>query len=317
MKSRGRATLSAAVTRPLLRLPAVVFPSQAVSLSRVPGPPITATPAPSFEVSDDLVGRAWRVHDGRLAAFGPGSRIGVELHMLGSSSLDEPVLPGVAHAFGGSRVRLVRCFREASQEDGTEHPLCEVSSMEDEELAPRRQERLEDEAEVARTLLARVQAERGVVLESSVLDLELGGRVICDPRCHPLHPHEAMPPVDATQLSLWLGAHLPLSGRLRAQLLGCACPLRRMQDVVDCLRLLCEPERERGPSYKYKLLTAAAQSAASGGGGGSGEGARASLACTAAVHQLVLRALVPPRLTQRQLRPCVSTPCQNLLNRSQ
>ena len=246
-----------AFLRPLVRLPAVLFPGQPVSLAKLGA----AAAASELRVSEALLSCAWRHHEGRIAAFGPGSRVGVELHVMFDDVLDalEPTPPGVAHAFGGRRVRLNRTVRSdwsasSSETPASEIDVAELSPFEDEELAPRRQERLLDEAGAARRLLELGQDRGLFALESSALDEELGGRGVCDPRCHPLWPLEASPPEADDELSLWLGARLPLTTELRIQLLSMVCPLRRMQDVVDVLRLLCDPQRPRGTEFKYKLI---------------------------------------------------------------
>jgi hypothetical protein len=120
----------------------------------------------------------------------------------------EPTPPGVAHAFGGRRVRLNRTVRgdwsaSSSEMPESEIDVAELSPFEDEELAPRRQERLLDEAGAARRLLELGQNRGLFALESSALDEELGGRGVCDPRCHPLWPLEASPPEADDELSLW------------------------------------------------------------------------------------------------------------------
>jgi len=249
---------SGAFLRPLVRLPAVLFPGQPVSLAKVGA---AAAASSELQVSAALLSSAWRHHEGRIAAFGPGSRVGVELHVMFDDVLDalEPTPPGVAHAFGGRRVRLNRTVRgdwsaSSSEMPESEIDVAELSPFEDEELAPRRQERLLDEAGAARRLLELGQNRGLFALESSALDEELGGRGVCDPRCHPLWPLEASPPEADDELSLWLGARLPLTTELRIQLLSMVCPLRRMQDVVDVLRLLCDPQRPRGAEFKYKLI---------------------------------------------------------------
>ena len=63
--------------------------------------------------------------------------------------------------------------------------------------------------------------------------------------------------LDAANLSLWLAARLPLTARLQADLLATTCPLRRIQDVVDAMRLLTEstPRRKR-TGHRFRLLEA-------------------------------------------------------------
>lgn len=245
--------------RPLLRLPSVVFPKQTVSLRRV-ADSCAANDTP-FGVAESLLEHAAVSHKGCVASFGPGSRVGVQLHVMEPHATDDacPTPEGIAHAVGGERVRLLRSFRDVDELSGAERQVCEVELIADETLSPSRRGRLEDEAETARSLLERVEADPSVLLESSVLDEELGGP-ICDPSCHPMHATGELPPDDAAQLSHWLGSRLPLTTGLRTQLLGCACPLQRMKDAVDILRLLCDPHRARGDGYRFKLLVSHAAS---------------------------------------------------------
>lgn len=223
------ATPTSHLRRALVRLPAVVYPGQAVSLLT----PRKATDAP-FSLPRDVIDEAWRNHDGRIAAFGPGARVGCELHLMYDDVLDAlmPTPPGVAHATGGSRVRLTRTTRRGP---GELHPMCEVVPLEDTVLTPAREERLADEAELARELIERGSVRTGsFALEASHLDEELGGTAVCDPRCHPLFPIQAVVPECDRELSLWLAQRLPLSTSLRVHMLSNSCPLRRLQ--VRCAR---------------------------------------------------------------------------------
>ncbi len=49
------------------------------------------------------------------------------------------------------------------------------------------------------------------------------------------------PPSDPSALSFWLGARLPLTHGLRAGMLACADPLKRLLDATDVMRLLLAP----------------------------------------------------------------------------
>ena len=69
-------------------------------------------------------------------------------------------------------------------------------------------------------------------------------------RVHPLWSAQAAPPVEPADLSLWLGARLPLTTALRMRLLSCVCPLKRMTDVVDAMRLLLDPHSSR---FEHRL----------------------------------------------------------------
>ena len=74
------------LVRPLIRLPAVIFPGQAISFricdasilhARLHGGGENA-----FSIARETISAAWRTHDGRITAFGPGARIGCELHVM-------------------------------------------------------------------------------------------------------------------------------------------------------------------------------------------------------------------------------------------
>jgi len=230
--------------RPLLRLPAVVFPGQPISFTIV-----QSSPGP-FEVPANLLRTCWKTHGGRLTAFGPNARIGTELRFLCSNTLDSLVAspPNAIHAVGGHRVRLQRLPLQRKS-------MCEVVPLEDDALSPPRAERMEDEAIAARELIQRGLEKSAFHLESSALDEELGGASVCDPRCHPLFPLHSDEPSCAAELSFWLGARLPLSTSLRVSVLSNACPLRRLQDCVDAMRLLLDPHNSSRIGHKYKIIT--------------------------------------------------------------
>ena len=68
------------------------------------------------------------------------------------------------------------------------------------------------------------------------------------------------PPSEATELSLWLAARLPLTTRLRMNVLQCTCPLKRMRDVVDAMRLLLEPTTHRFERFRLIVNTPSSDS---------------------------------------------------------
>ena len=117
-------------------------------------------------------------------------------------------------------------------------------------MSARRRERLCDEAERAATLIAAGAERHAFVLELCTLDEELG-EPACDPSAHPTWPNQASsPPAEPADLSLWLAARLPLTTALRMRLLACVCPLKRMTDVVNAMRLLLEPHASR---FEHRL----------------------------------------------------------------
>ena len=52
-----------------------------------------------------------------------------------------------------------------------------------------------------------------------------------------------------------LAARLPLSTPLRVHALSTLCPLRRLQDVVDAMRLLCDPQRLERRGHRFRIVT--------------------------------------------------------------
>jgi len=250
---------------PLLQLPTAIFPSQCCSLRLTPDATMedAAIAAPQH-----LVDMSWREFGGRLAAFCGTSGTGVELNLVplidpdrseacvssGASrksgtmwkrvrESDVPTPPGVVHAVGGSRLRLVRSSLPHSTVEarpGDSWQLATVDVLDDETISEGRLERLRDEADRAVQLIAAGTECGAFELVSSTLDDELGD-LACDPRAHPLWAGQQMLPAEPAELSLWLAARLPLTTALRVRLLACACPLQRMRDVVDAMRLLLDP----------------------------------------------------------------------------
>ena len=236
------------LTRSLVRLPAIVFPGQAFSFK------VSRATSSPFSLPQQVVDSAWRSHDGRIACFGPGARIGTEVHLMYDHVLDslEPTPPGVAHAMGGERVRLSRTIGRRAP--GEQHPLCEVLPLEDEDLSPARSERLADEAGLANELVDRCVATGRFALEPSHEDEEIGGAAICDPRCHPMHLAQSERPECPRELSLWLASRLPLSTVLRLHMLSILCPLRRLQETVDAMRLLSDPQRLERTGHRFRIV---------------------------------------------------------------
>ena len=158
------------------------------------------------------------------AAFGPGALVGVELSQLTAAPCREQLL------VGGSRVRLIRSrpSHDKTAIVGVLQRVVDVS------MTPERAARLSDEAQWARQLAS-------LAVEKQYL--------------HMPQPAEMTTELmDASTLSLWLAARLPLAPKLLAQLIASTCPLTRMRDVVDAMRLLCEPSpRRERPTHRLKL----------------------------------------------------------------
>lgn len=249
---------------PLLRLPTVLFPTQCCSLRLTPDAAVEEDVA--IEAPKHLVDRSWREFGGRLAAFCGRSGTGVELNLVPlikpdrseacvrSGTMwkrvrecDVPTPTGVVHAVGGSRLRLVRSslpHSTAEARPGDSWQLATVDVLDDEAISEARRERLRDEADRAAQLVTAGTQCGAFELVSSALDDELGAPV-CDPRAHPLWAGQQVLPAEPAELSFWLAARLPLTTALRLRLLACACPLQRMRDVVDAMRLLLDPVHSR------------------------------------------------------------------------
>ena len=167
------------------------------------------------------------VEPSSIAAFGPGARVGVEVDLV--LDVEEP---SAKLLVGGRRVRLLR-ERPSHDRTSTVAVLQHVEDIEVSSAA--RAERIADEANRARDL-ACLATERNQLRSPAVPATEV---------------------LDAANLSLWLAARLPLTARLQADLLATTCPLRRIQDVVDAMRLLTEstPRRKR-TGHRFRLLEA-------------------------------------------------------------
>jgi hypothetical protein len=169
-----------------------------------------------------------------------------------------PTPTGVAHAVVGERLRLVKICSEAHG-DSTDIPAAAAAGwpisafdhVEDMGMASRaRAERVGDEAARALQLLDQGLECAAFGLEPSHLDEELGMQPSCDPRCHPLWAVSADPPQAPAELSFWLAARLPLSTSLRAAVLAETCPLKRLHDVSDAMRLLLSSDTSR---FRHRL----------------------------------------------------------------
>ena len=162
---------------PLLRLPTVLFPSQPLSLRLAPsdteqvgGEPLFPDAA-GMSLPAELVNCAWRDFDGKVVAVSCG-HVGVELHLLADLTLDTySTIPGVVHAVGGRRLRVLR---SSCAQAGEQWRQATVEPLHDDIVTERRRERLCDEAARALTLVAEGTERRAFTLELSTLDDELG-----------------------------------------------------------------------------------------------------------------------------------------------
>ena len=240
----------AARNLPLLRVPAVVFPQQALSFARVAG---RAKDCPSFILPESMATAAWQHHCSELVVAGPSGQVGVVARVMYDQVLEGlfPTPDDVAHAVAtDERVRIVKSS-VVHADDGWR--AAAIEPIADETMSEARAERLADEAERAVGLLDLAVDRRAVFLEPSTLDDELGPPV-CDPLSHPLAALQHDPPHSPSELSLWLAARLPLTTRLRLAMLASTCPLKRMADTVDVLRLLLDPSGASGRfAHRFRL----------------------------------------------------------------
>ena len=265
---RGLCTSSSA-TLAVLRLPTTVFPLHCVSLPVVEAS-LHERP-PDGCLTADQANEIGGKHGGKLALLAQGALTGVEVDVLApSAGVDrERWAPGgardegggwepgmIVHAVGGRRLRLL----QTGERTAAAIRLASFERVEDDELvAAGRQRALDDEVALARALLE-ASSERGGVFELLLctLDEEVGMPDV-HPASHPLFLRHAAQPDDPTDLAFWLSARLPLTTALRHHLLAVTCPLKRMVDVVDAMRLLLEPSKAaRGSKLRIVYDTAEA-----------------------------------------------------------
>eukprot|EP00316_Scyphosphaera_apsteinii_P009064 CAMPEP_0119326076 /NCGR_PEP_ID=MMETSP1333-20130426/67401_1 /TAXON_ID=418940 /ORGANISM="Scyphosphaera apsteinii, Strain RCC1455" /LENGTH=253 /DNA_ID=CAMNT_0007334267 /DNA_START=54 /DNA_END=816 /DNA_ORIENTATION=+ len=187
---------------PVIRLPAIVFPSEHFSLSVQRQEDMRAS-----TVSPDLLSEIKKAYGGKLAAFPERARVGVVLSLLPHVMQGgEPSPPSVVHFVAGDRLKLLET-RERTPAGGR---LALLKPLSDEPVRAADAARLASEGEAARSLLPLVQS----MLELCTDDEELGLRV-CPPRAHPLWASRLEPPAEP---------QLPT--------------FQRATDTVDALRLL-------------------------------------------------------------------------------
>ena len=104
----------------------------------------------------------------------------------------------VVHAVCGRRLRLLDEWRQAP--DG--RPMARLELIADDGLSTRRAERLQDEAQQARELMAAGTARGAFELRDTVV----GAAAVCDAATHPLWRASPRPPLHLKALSFWLAA---------------------------------------------------------------------------------------------------------------
>jgi len=225
---------------PVLRLPTVVFPGQPFSFSACRTP----DERPSASLTASQADEVLNMYGGKLVAVADGRHVGVTMSIVGGkpSPSSPPTPKGVLHAVGRGRVLV----QQMCGQTDCHQRLADWAVMQDDQLAAEEQQKLTQEANVAQQCLANAAGQ--IEMQPSVYEEELGLDV-CNPRAHPYFQSYQKPPADAVLLSFWLGAHLPLTTSLRAHLLACQCPLKRMQDCVDVLRLLSETDSYRSSRF--------------------------------------------------------------------
>ena len=239
---------TASLRLPILRLPTTVFPLHPVSLPVVLPNPNERPPIASLTTAQaEEIGLH---HGGKLALLADGATAGVMVNISSpSSGVDRELRTGSApwedgmlvHAVGGKRLTLLQTAERTSAGGR----IAEFSWLADDALARQQQSTLDDEAVVARALLE-ASAARGdgaFDLMLCTLDEEIGMPDV-HPSAHPLFLRYASQPEDPIDLAFWCAARLPLTTALRHHLLAVTCPLKRLVDVVDAMRLLLEPNAQ-------------------------------------------------------------------------
>jgi hypothetical protein len=258
---------------PILRVPTTIFPGHPISMV-VLEECRTHRPLPG-RVTPVFVHEIEAKYGGRLALVADGEHVGVQVHvhrgllrmspphtwfastvaMGGRRDVGTPfAAPApsmLLHVIGNERVRLTHTM-ERTAGGGR---LAMLSRVEDVSVGADELWALDEEAAAARALVSRVLGQDGMpqraaadnpswelqlchLDEQDASDMSVG-----DPSAHPHWAAAASMPEDPVELSFWLGCRLPLTTALRVHLLSLQCPLQRMQDVTDALRLLADPSR--------------------------------------------------------------------------
>jgi hypothetical protein len=238
---------------PILRLPTPVFPRQCVSLRIIPeSDGMFECRPPPGSLSKGLADEIATSFAGQVALLGHGSRTGVLVDIGGAEARRSDSLAGAlpgpcsgwdggmaAHCIGGERVQLL----ETGERTRAGGRLAAFEDLHDDQLTADMAVKLDEEAGVARALLD-LRAERdSFELLLCTLDDEVGLEAELAVS-HPKFLQCAVQPEDPHDLSFWCAARLPLTTLLRQHLLHCSCPLKRMRDVVDVMRLLVDPSRD-------------------------------------------------------------------------
>ena len=238
---------------PCLRLPTTIFPGHPLSVV-VASESKDRRPMP-WNILPALVDEVCCTHSGRVALLADGLNVGVVGHMLELDGLrSAPAEDGMAvHLLGGQRLKLIETL-ERSPAGGR---LAAFEPVDDEPLSVHERRQLEEEAVAARAFISSGGGSENWELLLCHLDEELLFDVeeLANPMAHPLWIKAAAVPDDAVDLGFWLACRLPLTTSLRFHLLALPCPLKRLRDVVDALRLLCDPSRADGRQLaKFEVL---------------------------------------------------------------
>ena len=245
---------------PVIRLPAIVFPHSCVSL-RVQKESPHERPLPGH-LTPALANEVGEYFGGKLAVLGDGCSVGVLVDLGGpTAGVDRETRTSTvgwaegmaAHCVGGARLRLLQPG-ERTLAGGR---LGCLAIVEDEPTDGDAARRMDDEAVVARSLLASGVESGAFELSLSTLDEELGMDVELA-LSHPSWLRGAALPAaadDGTALAFWIAARLPLTTALRHHVLSLTDPLKRLRDVVDALRLLHAPSAEaRAAARKFRIV---------------------------------------------------------------
>lgn len=248
---------------PIIRLPTTIFPGHPISLmvaEDIGDQEHRMARRPRGCITPELASTITADFGGRVALVADGLAVGVVAN-IGSAV---PTGSGFVHVVGGERVRLL----ETLERMACGGRLAAFELIDDEQISLEDERALAAEADRAAALLAessRAQRAKGAGGSSEWelllchLDDEVSGddvedaMVLPNPTTHPQWLASSSVPDDPSQLSFWLACRLPLTTALRAHLLGLDCPLKRLRDVVDALRLLSNPSRIEGDGRFAKL----------------------------------------------------------------
>ena len=211
----------------IVRLPTVVLPTSPVSLRVLPS--ARACPDVPLSISSALVAKC-ETDGGGLLATVPSAEpsLGVRLQLVGRTD-------ALAHFVVADRVRLpALAERDLVAGAPVEHEL--LADRAELETHPEQIERRAEEAVLARQLVDQEVRSGKLALDLGFDELGVEHADFCR---HPSWAASKVLPRDASALSFWIPARLPLTTQLKARFLHAFSSLWRLQTAVDAIRFLC------------------------------------------------------------------------------